>query len=82
MVIVCVTSFWIQDLRVWGPWRPIHVLAIFTLCVLPFAILHGRGYRVIQHRNAMISMFLAALVIAGLFTFVPDHARGCVRELI
>jgi uncharacterized membrane protein len=78
MVIVCVTSFWIHDLRIWGPWSPIHLLAIFTLCVLPLAILHARSHRVIQHRNAMISMFLGALVIAGLFTFVPGRIMYAV----
>jgi uncharacterized membrane protein len=78
MVIVCVTSFWIHDLRMWGPWSPIHLLAIFTLCVLPLAILHARHHRVIRHRNAMISMFLGALVIAGLFTFVPGRIMYAV----
>ena len=46
MPVICVTSFWIQDLRVWGPWSPIHLLSIFTLATLPFAILHARRHRV------------------------------------
>ena len=75
MVIICVTSFRIQELRIWGPWSPIHLLAIFTLCVLPFAILHARRHRVAQHRNAM---FAGALLIAGLFTFVPGRIMHAV----
>jgi uncharacterized membrane protein len=78
IVVVCVTSFWIHELRIWGSWSPIHLLAIFTLCVLPFAILHARRHRVIQHRNAMISIFLGALVTAGLFTFVPGRIMHAV----
>ena len=35
MVIVAASSFWIHELRVWGPWSPIHLLAIFTLAMLP-----------------------------------------------
>jgi uncharacterized membrane protein len=46
--------------------------------VLPLAILHARHHRVIRHRNAMISMFVGALVIAGLFTFVPGRIMYAV----
>jgi uncharacterized membrane protein len=78
MLVICVTSFWIRDLRVWGPWSPIHLLSIFTLATLPFAILHARRHRVTQHRNAMIAMFAGALLIAGLFTFVPGRIMHAV----
>jgi uncharacterized membrane protein len=78
MVVVCATSFWIHDLRVWGPWSPIHLLSIFTLVMLPFAILHARRHRVSEHRKAMIAMFLGALVIAGLFTFMPGRIMHAV----
>jgi hypothetical protein len=50
--------------------------------VLPLAILHTRGHGVIQHRNAMISMFLGVLVIAGLFTFVPGRTMYAVGSAI
>jgi uncharacterized membrane protein len=73
MTAVCITSFWIHDLRVWGPWSPIHLLSIFTLAMLPVAVLHARRHRVAQHRKAMLTMFAGALVIAGLFTFVPGR---------
>ena len=78
MVLVAGTSFWIHDLRVWGPWSPIHLLSIFTLATLPFAILHARHHRVIQHRNAMLAMFAGALLIAGLFTFLPGRIMHAV----
>ena len=78
MLVICITSFWIHDLRVWGPWSPIHLLSIFTLATLPFAILHARRHRVSQHRNAMIAMFAGALLIAGLFTFVPGRIMHAV----
>jgi len=78
MVVVAGTSFWIHDLRVWGPWSPIHLLSTFTLATLPFAVLHARRHRVLQHRNAMITMFAGALVIAGLFTFLPGRIMHAV----
>jgi uncharacterized membrane protein len=78
MVVVAATSFWIHDLRVWGPWSPIHLLAVFTLATLPFAVLHARRHRVTQHRNAMITMFAGALLIAGIFTFLPGRIMHAV----
>ncbi len=57
----------------WGIWSPIHILSIFTLVMLPLAVLHARRHRVAKHRNAMITIFAGALLIAGLFTFVPGR---------
>jgi uncharacterized membrane protein len=73
MTLVSVTAFFIHDLRVWGIWSPIHLLAIFTLVMLPFAVLHARRHNVTSHRRAMIGIFTGALVIAGIFTFVPGR---------
>lgn len=78
MIVVAATSFWIHELRVWGPWSPIHLLAIFTLVTLPLAVLHARRHSVVNHRNAMISIFAGALVIAGLFTFLPGRVMHAV----
>ena len=78
MVIVSVTAFFIHELRVWGPWSPIHLLAIFTLVMLPLAVLHARNHRVANHKRAMVSIFLGALVIAGLFTFMPGRIMHAV----
>jgi uncharacterized membrane protein len=73
MVAVSVSAFFVHRLRIWGPWSPIHLLAIFTLAMLPIAVLHARRHRVAHHRWAMISIFCGALVIAGLFTLVPGR---------
>jgi uncharacterized membrane protein len=54
MLVVTISAFFIHELRIWGPWSPIHLLAIFTLVMLP------------------------ALVIAGLFTFVPGRIMHAV----
>ena len=31
MLVVSITAFFIHQLRIWGSWSPIHLLAIFTL---------------------------------------------------
>jgi uncharacterized membrane protein len=78
MVTVATTSFWIHDLRMWGPWSPIHLLSIFTLVMLPHAVLRARRHDVGNHRKAMIGIFTGALVIAGLFTFYPGRIMHTV----
>ncbi|MGA8649463.1 MAG: DUF2306 domain-containing protein [Xanthobacteraceae bacterium] len=78
MLVISISAFWIHELRLWGPWSPIHLLAIFTLIMLPIAVLHARRHQVARHRLAMISIFGGALVIAGLFTFVPGRIMHAV----
>jgi uncharacterized membrane protein len=78
MATIAVSSFWIHDLRIVGPFSPIHLLSIFTLVMLPLAILHARRHRVDRHRRAMIGIFFGALVIAGLFTLLPGRIMHAV----
>jgi uncharacterized membrane protein len=73
MLVVALSSFWIHELRLLGPWSPIHILSIVTLVTLPVSVLHARRHRVQSHRWAMISLFAGALVVAGLFTFLPGR---------
>ncbi len=78
MLAVAAASFFIHGIRLWGPFSPIHLLSIFTLVMLPLAVIHARRHRVGQHRNAMIAMFAGALVIAGAFTFLPGRIMHAV----
>jgi uncharacterized membrane protein len=73
MAVVAVSAFFIHELRLWGPWSPIHLLAIVALVTLPLGVWHARNHRVPRHRTVMVSLFLGALVVAGLFTFVPGR---------
>jgi uncharacterized membrane protein len=73
MALIAVSSFWIHGFRIIGPFSPIHLLSIFTLAMLPLAVLHARRHRVERHRKAMTSIFVGAMVIAGLFTLLPGR---------
>src|SRR5579871_1076240 len=73
MFAVATSSFWIHQLRLWGPWSPIHLISIFTLVALPFAVLAAHLHMITRHRNAMIGLFGGALVIAGIFTLAPGR---------
>jgi uncharacterized membrane protein len=78
MLAVAASAFWIHQLRLWGPWSPIHLLAIFVLIMVPLAVLHARRHNVDRHRWAMVGIFLGALVGAGVFTFLPGRIMHAV----
>ncbi len=73
MVVIAGSSFWIHEIRLWGPWSPIHLLSIFTLVMLPLGMWRARVHNVTGHRWTMISLFAGALVVAGIFTFMPGR---------
>lgn len=78
MAIVAASSFWIHEIRLLGPWSPIHLLSIFTLIMLPIAVWRARQHRVTDHRRIMTMTFVGALVIAGLFTLLPGRIMHAV----
>jgi uncharacterized membrane protein len=78
MVIVAGSSFWVHQIRLLGPWSPIHLLSIFTLVMLPLGVWMAHRHRVADHRRIMILMFSGALVIAGLFTLLPGRIMHAV----
>jgi uncharacterized membrane protein len=78
MAVVAASSFWIHEIRLLGPWSPIHLLSIFTLIMLPIAVWRARRHRVADHRRIMTMTFVGALVIAGLFTLLPGRIMHAV----
>jgi uncharacterized membrane protein len=78
MLAVALSSFLIHQIRLWGPWSPIHLLSIFTLLSLPLAVWAAHRHDVARHRRAMISIFLGALLIAGVFTLLPGRIMHAV----
>lgn len=69
------SSFLIQGdgYRLWRSWSPIHLLSIFTPAMLAVGVLAARRQGVRAHAITMTSIFAGALVVAGLFTFVPGR---------
>ena len=78
MLIVAVSSFWVHELQLWGPWSPIHLLSIFTLAMLPLGVWRARTHAVQAHRFTMIGLFCGALLIAGFFTLAPGRIMSRV----
>lgn len=77
---VAISSFWIHghSFRLWRSWSPIHILSILTPLLLVMGVIRARRHDVRAHAITMISIFAGALVIAGLFTFVPGRIMHTV----
>jgi uncharacterized membrane protein len=74
MLAVSVSAFVIPNtIRQWQVSGLIYLLAVLTLVTLPIGVLHARRHRIERHRRAMISIFVGALVIAGVFTLLPGR---------
>jgi len=70
---VAASSFWIHDLRMVGPFSPIHLLSAGTLAALVVALRAARRGNYRDHRHAMLWLFFAALIGAGAFTLLPGR---------
>jgi uncharacterized membrane protein len=73
MLTVAISSFWIHTIKQWNGFSLIHLLSIFTLAMLPIGILAAHRHQVRRHRGTMIGLFAGALLIAGVFTFLPGR---------
>jgi uncharacterized membrane protein len=78
MVTVCLTSFFIWELRVFGLFSPIHLLSVLTLYALWQAVRYARQRKIKAHMRMMQLLYLAALVITGWFTFMPGRTMNRV----
>lgn len=78
MVFVAASSFFIHQIRMLGPWSPLHLLSLYTLGSLAYAIYAIRHGNTRGHKIAMISVFFFGLIVAGGFTFLPGRLMHAV----
>ncbi|TPJ76807.1 MULTISPECIES: DUF2306 domain-containing protein [unclassified Mesorhizobium] len=78
MLVIAISSFWIQQIRLVGPFSPIHLLSILVLVTVPLATWYAHTHKVTAHRGAMIKLYLFALVGAGIFTLLPGRIMHAV----
>ena len=78
MLVIALSSFWIQQIRLIGPFSPIHILSIIVLITVPLAVWHAHRHRVAKHRRVMISLYVFALIGAGVFTLLPGRIMHAV----
>ena len=73
MVVLCITSFFIHTLKVWGLFSPIHLLSIIVLYTIYMAITAARMGNIKKHQLSMKFLYFLALIVTGVFTFMPGR---------
>jgi len=78
MLVVSVSSFWINTINLVGPFSPIHILSAFTIWSLFEAVKSARKGRMQRHKRFMQLMYLLALLVTGAFTLLPGRTMNAV----
>ena len=78
MGVVAGGSLLIHEINLWYGWSPIHLLSVYTLVSLVFGVIAAKTHKVKRHRQTMIALFAFALIIAGVFTFMPGRIMNAV----
>ena len=73
MAVVSLSSFFIYKLKIWGNYSPIHLLSIWVLISLIGGIYFAKIGKIEWHKWTMVSMYFLALILTGLFTFLPGR---------
>jgi uncharacterized membrane protein len=73
MIYVAGSSFFINELHCWRTLSPIHVLSAWTLISLAIAVFQARRGNIRQHRLWMLSLYVLALLLTGIFTLWPGR---------
>lgn len=73
MLGVALSSFFINENQVIGPFGPIHALSLFTLFGLAQGLYFAIRRNIPAHRAAMRGLYGGSLIIAGAFTFLPGR---------
>lgn len=72
------TSFFIFDIRMLGPFSPIHILSVLVLFGLFSGVREARRKDVREHRKTMYMLYTSALIIAGILAFMPGRLMHSV----
>ena len=75
---VAISSFFIHDLRHFGPFSAIHLLSVFTLYSVVTAISAARARKIGKHKRDMIILYVLALILTGAFTLLPYRIMNSV----
>ena len=78
MAIVALSSFWIHDIRTFGPFSLIHILAAATLYWLVMGVREARSGDIKAHKTGMTLLFFGALIGAGALTLLPGRLMHIV----
>ena len=73
MGVVALSSFAISEIKMLGPFSPIHLLSVFVLVQLVVNVRAARSKKFRRHACGMKGLTFGALLIAGGFTLLPGR---------
>lgn len=73
MAGTAMTSFFINEIRILGPFSMIHFLSVITLVSLWEGVAAARAGRIAEHRKVMLRLYTLAIAITGVFTLMPGR---------
>ena len=73
MLITAVSTYWIRSS---GSFSWIHILSVITVVVLAAAIRFAIKGNIARHQRLMKGLFNGGLVVAGVFTLLPQRLLG------
>ena len=79
MLVVATSALFINEIRLIGPFSPIHIFSVMTYVGIGQGLWAIRVQRNLAvHRAQMQSVYLGALILAGAFTFLPGRRMHAV----
>lgn len=78
MLYVSISALFIHELRLIGPFSPIHILSFVVLYSLWRAISDIRRGDIKAHEKTMKNLYFLALIITGGFTLLPGRVMHTV----
>ncbi|MBL6704412.1 MAG: DUF2306 domain-containing protein [Pseudomonadales bacterium] len=76
MMYVSISSFFIAEIQLWGPYSPIHLLSAWTVLTLCTGVYFARVGNIKAHQLNMQLLYGLALILTGLFTLLPNRVMG------
>ena len=76
MMYVSISSFFIAEIQLWGPYSPIHLLSAWTVLTLCTGVYFARVGNIKAHELNMQLLYGLALILTGLFTLLPNRVMG------
>lgn len=78
MAVTSITAFGILEIRLIGPFSPIHLLAVLVPVMLWRAVAAIRAGRRSQHARIMTQLYILSMLVAGGFTLLPGRRLNAV----
>lgn len=78
MALAAATALAIHEIRLVGPFSPIHLLVGLVAVNLWRAIAAARAGRMVEHGRTMTQLYVGALGVAGAFTLLPGRRMNAV----